>query len=128
MASLTPLLAFEMSYRVSTYLTLSGKKELVELPDGAYGEWIVYQNQLPTYHIRCFDKQSESGKIIAELLSTGEESIESILEKMNTRRGIKLSLEGVPEPRIELKSELKELALKDFPRNWLKDLKNKNGK
>lgn len=91
-------------YRVTTFLTLFGKKELVELPDSSYGEWVVYENGFPKYYINCFNSYSESNQIILRLLSDKAESIQSILNKINRKKGLKLYLE-------------------DIPANWIKEIK-----
>ena|SRR3569833_522241 len=38
-----------------TVYTLTGKKHLYKLGDGAYGEWLIFKENIPVYYLNIFD-------------------------------------------------------------------------
>ena len=58
-----------MKYRINKYLTLNGKTQKVTLPDSAYGEWIIYENNEPKYHVNIFNYKSKSDCLIFVILN-----------------------------------------------------------
>ena len=77
-----------MKYKLTKYRTLTGKKEILELTEDAYGQWIVYQNKIPKYHINCFDFENESNQILNSLLLKKQQSIDEVLETINKKNSI----------------------------------------
>jgi len=109
-------------YRQLSYHTLSGVRKFIDPGDFSYGEWIIYEDKIPKYHIRTFDK-NPSDKIIDELIASKRESIESIVDKVGNIHNKKLTI-GKNRPIIRLvkKSELIELDLIPLPYEWVKQL------
>jgi len=105
-------------YRVTSFLTLSGIRRIVELSDMTYGEWIIYEGRIPKYHIASFDGSKSSKKIDA-LLDSKKETLDTILTKINKATGQSLCERNSPFIRIKLSSELVELDLKPIPLEWL---------
>ncbi len=58
-----------MKYRINKYLTLNGKIQEVILPDSAYGEWIIYENNEPKYHVNIFNYESKSDCLVFVILN-----------------------------------------------------------
>jgi len=101
-----------------SYYTLKGVKKLIVLGDLTYGEWIVYNKGIPEYHINVFD-DAQSNEIIRQLIESKTETIESIINEINNKQGVRLSLGSRPFLRIVKAEELIELNLTPLPGNWL---------
>lgn len=108
-----------MAYRVSTYLTLKGIRQFVDLSDFSYGEWIIDNNRSPAYHINAFDKFN-SEKSIGDLIEK-ENSIDLLLKKINKNNKVNLSLHGKPWG-ILIKSEITNIQLDSLPISWLESI------
>ena len=108
-------------YREITYRTLTGTKRFIELGDHAYGEWIIYENDQPKYHVNIFDKSAASLKI-DELLHTKEQNIEAILDMISKANRVNLSLGKRPVIGIIKKSKLISLNLGPLPESWVQQI------
>lgn len=108
-----------MKYKLTRYRTLTGKKEVLELTEDAYGQWIIYQNKIPKYHVNCFDFDNESNQILNSLLLKQQQSIDEVLETINKKNSINLSIEKAPLLEIKVGSEMKELKLEPLPLEWV---------
>jgi hypothetical protein len=108
-----------MQYRVLTYLSFHGKVDVIDLSDLSYGEWIVYDNKVPKYHINCFEKNDSDLKI--KYLLDKKKNINNIIDIINNENNITLSLSNKPLG-IMIKSELKNLELKPFPISWVENI------
>ena len=113
-----------MKYRVTTYKSFSGDRKIVELPDSTYGEWIIYEDNVPTYHIDCFREDSESDALIQNYLSIKDKnhSIERLLKQLRNTTGNKLSFRSIPFFSKKVSSEIQELDLKPIPLSWLENI------
>jgi hypothetical protein len=109
-------------YRQTSYYTLKGIIKHIELPDSTYGEWIVYDNKIPKYHINSCDKSSNSDILILDLIQNKIESIDDIINKINNKQGTKLSLGKTPYIELIKTSELVDLELSPLPEVWIKNL------
>ena len=109
-------------YSFVTYLTITGTRQHIELPDQTYGEWIVYERGKPKYHIDCFGSQSASNVLIKHLIQSKRMSIEDMLTEINKAKGSCLSLGKKPMVRIVLKRTQKKLQLDPLPVAWVKQL------
>lgn len=109
-------------YRVTTYYSIKGLIKFVDLGDFTYGEWIVYDNKIPKYHINSFNKGSNSDILINSLLESKKETIESIINKINIEQGTKLSLGNRPLIELIKKSEMMNLDLTPLPEHWIKTI------
>jgi hypothetical protein len=109
-------------YRVITYYSLNGLTKFVDLGDSTYGEWIIYDNEVPKYHINYFNKDSDSDIAINSLLENKKETIQNIIYKINNKQGIKLSFGSRPSIEIVKKSELINLKLPPLPKDWVKNI------
>lgn len=108
-----------MKYKLTTYKTLTGNKEILELTEDAYGQWIIYQSKKPKFHVNCFDFENESNQILNSLLLAKQQSINKILNNINKKNNINLSLEKAPLIEIKVASEIKELELEPLPLEWV---------
>ena len=108
-----------MKYKLTTYRTLTGTKEVLEIPKKKSGQWIIYQNDEPTYFVDCFDFKIESNLIMNNLILSERRSIDEVIKRIRKNKKIKLSLPKTPIFEIEVKSEEKELDLQPLPEEWI---------
>lgn len=106
-------------YKLTTYRTFVGNKQIVELTDNAYGQWIIYQNKKPMFHIDCFDFENESNQILNRLLLAQQKTIQEVLNTINKKNDVKLSIEKAPLLEIKVNSKIKELNLEPLPLEWV---------
>ncbi len=108
-------------YLQITYYTLTGLRDFIEIGDHAYGEWIVYEDRLPKYHVRSFD-QHPSNALINYILLQKKDGIESIVAKISSAKRIKLSLDNRPVVRFFKEEKLVSLDLGPLPESWVKQI------
>ncbi|NVK53213.1 MAG: hypothetical protein HWD85_09780 [Flavobacteriaceae bacterium] len=108
-----------MKFKLTTYKTLVGTKDVLEIPKKKSGQWIIYQNDKPAYFVDCFDFKEESNLIMNHLILSGGKTINQVINNIKRKKNISLSLPKKPFLEIEVKSEEKELQLKPLPEEWL---------
>lgn len=108
-----------MKYKLTTYRTLTGTKEILEIPKKKSTQWIIYQNDEPTYYVDCFDFKNESNLIMNNLILSERKSIYEVVKKIRKENKVKLSIPKTPIFEIEVKSEIKEFQLEPLPEQWL---------
>ena len=108
-----------MKYKLTKYKTLRGNKEILELTENAYGQWIVYQNKKPRFHINCFDFESESNQILNSMLLAQQKTINEVLSIINKKNQTNLTIEKAPFLEIKVDSTIKEFHLKPIPLEWV---------
>ena len=107
-----------MKYKLTTYRTLTGTKEVLEIQKKKSGQWIIYQNDEPTYFVDCFDFKQESNLIMNNLILSERKSIDKVIKDIRKKKNVKISLPKAPIFEIEVKSEIKELELAPLPEDW----------
>jgi len=108
-----------MKYRTNKYLTLKGEIQKVTLPDSAYGEWIVYENNEPKFHVNIFDYESKSNCLVNIILNENELEFESILTEINSKLERNLTLSVKTNFGIKINSKLVESDLDTLPFKWI---------
>lgn len=104
-----------MKYRINKYLTLNGKTQKVTLPDSAYGEWIIYENNEPKYHVNIFNYKSKSDCLIFVILNENKSEFKSILNNINERFKRNLTLTSKTSFGIKINSRIVESELGSLP-------------
>ncbi|NVJ46335.1 MAG: hypothetical protein HWE07_04380 [Cytophagia bacterium] len=112
-----------MKYRVNQVWSLRGIIELVDLGDQSYGEWIIYENKLPRFHISCFRTDSESNSLLNQLIQKNEWSIERVIDTINQSEKRSLRLYKRPFLSIITSTKLREINLVPLPIEWIKTIK-----
>ena len=112
-----------MKYRITTFKTLTGKLDFIDLGDHAYGEWVIYESKIPKFHVDCFRENSRSDSLINELIKNHGWTIERILNRINVMEGRKLEFVKRPLIEIEDSSELRELQLGPLPLEWIEKIR-----
>lgn len=107
-----------MTYKLTTYKTLIGTKEILEIPNKDF-QWVIYQDNKAKYHVDCFDLQTESNVLMNSFVLCEKRTIDSVIKEIATRNNVNLSVKKPPLIEIEVKSELKELDLEPLPLEWL---------
>ena len=108
-----------MTYKLTKYKTLTGTKEILELPKRKRTEAIVYQNDTPAFHVDCFDLQTESNVVMNSLVLGQKRSIAEVIKEIGRKNNVNLSVREAPIFAIEKSSELKDIELPPLPENWL---------
>lgn len=105
----------------NTYRTFSGVKDLIELDEKATTQFIIYQDDQPTYFVDLYDLSVESNSMMNSLTLCAKRSIEDALELINKRNNLNLY---IPQPskiglKIKTDSEDVEVELEHLPEEWL---------
>ena len=108
-----------MKYKLTSYKTLTGKKEILEFIENAYGQWIIYQNKKPKFHINCFDFDNESNQILNGWLLAKQKSIHEVLGMINRKNKTNLTIEKASFLEVKVDSEIKEMSLDPLPLEWV---------
>ena len=108
-----------MTYKLTTYKTLTGTKRILELRKRKRTEAIIYQNEEPSYYVDCFDLQTESNVIMNSLVLGQKRSITNVIKEIAQKNNVNISVKEAPLLSIEKSFELKEVELPPLPENWL---------
>ncbi|CAL2089539.1 hypothetical protein [Tenacibaculum sp. 190524A02b] len=108
-----------MVYKLTTYKTLTGTKQILELQKKKRTEAIVYKGNQPAFFVDCFDLQTESNVKMNSLVLCQKRSIEEVIKDISKRNNIDLSVKEAPLFSIEKSYEYREVELPPLPENWL---------
>lgn len=108
-----------MTFKLTTYKTLTGEKKIARYEEKVSGKWIIYENKVPTYFIDCFDLQNKSGLLLNDLLFSEKKTIKQIIGEINKKYQKNLSIEKPPFFEIIKETTKEELDLKVLPSEWL---------
>ena len=92
-----------------------GVKEVLEFVENDYGQWIVYQDNKPKFHIDCFDYSSESNRLLNDWILSKQRSVDQVLNSINRRNHINLPLKNTPLFVLKAESKTTEISLKPLP-------------
>lgn len=110
-----------MTFLATTYRTLSGTKEIIEIPNKKDTEWVIYQDGKPKYYTDFYNLEIESNAMMNSLVLCTKRSIEEVLELINKKNNINLSVPKITRLgfKKKIKSFEKELNLEPIPEKWL---------
>ena len=108
-----------MTFKLTTYKTLTGTKEILELPRRKNTEAVVYLDNQPAYHVDCFDLQTESNLIMNSLVLAQKRSIAEVVKEIAEKNDINLSVKDAPLFSIKKESRVTEMELPPLPETWL---------
>lgn len=106
-------------YKITTYTTLTGTKQVVDFLKKKSCQWIVYENDTATYLVDCFDFKSESNLKMNNLILSEQKSICEVIREICKTHRVKLSLPKKPLCVLKSSSKIQELALEPLPDEWL---------
>lgn len=110
-----------MKLKKNTYRTLFGIKKVIETPVKKYHQWVIYQDNKPSYFVDFYDLEKESNAMMNSLVLCTKRSLDEVLEIINKKHKVNLS---VPKTnRLTFKKKLYskevELDLAPIPEKWL---------
>ena len=110
-----------MNFVINTYITISGIKKVVEISKNKYHQKLIYQDNKPAYFVDFYDLQKESNAMMNILVLCTGDSIDKVLNNINTHYNINLSIPIISRIGIQkkIKSEIINLDLKPIPLKWL---------
>lgn len=110
-----------MTLLATTYRTLSGTKEIIEIQDKKDTEWVIYQDGKPKYYTDFFDLEIESNAMMNSLVLCTKRSLDEVLKLINQKNNINLSVPKISRLgfKKKIKSVKKELNLEPLPEKWL---------
>ena len=110
-----------MTFLANTYRTLSGTKEIIEIPNKKETEWVIYEDGKPKYYTDFYDLEIESNAMMNSLVLCTKRSLDEVLELINKRNNINLSVPKITRLgfKKKIKSVKKELTLEPIPEKWL---------
>ena len=110
-----------MTFLATTYRTLSGIKEVIEIPNKKDTQWVIYKDNKPAFFVDFYDLEKESNAMMNSLVLCTKRSLNEVLELINRKNNIKLSVPKISRLGIKkkIKSEYKEIDLEPIPEKWL---------
>lgn len=108
-----------MNFKVTTYKTLIGKKRYLETLEKDNYQWVIYSGKRPKYFVDAFDLKTTSNAILNSLLISSKRTIEEIIQILNLKFNLNLSVSKAPSMSFKIKSEVKQFKLEPLPEEWL---------
>jgi hypothetical protein len=106
------------NYQIITFQTAVGRFHFVELGNHVYGEWIIYENDIPKFHIDLFSGNTDSDHLVKQLIETENKGIEGIIKAINSSLNLNLSFRKRPKKEWIVETKLKAFDLKPLPIQW----------
>jgi hypothetical protein len=105
----------------TTYRTFSGTKTVIEIAKRKPTQWIINENDQPKFYVDLYDLSIESNAMMNSLVLCAKKSIRDVLEAINQKNNINLSITKVSKLGIKkkLKSVPKSINLEPLPEKWL---------
>lgn len=108
-----------MTYKLTTYKTLTGKKEILETKSQKSTEAIIYKDDKPSFLVDCFDLKTESNVQMNYLVLCQQKSMKTVINEISEKNNINLTIKEAPVLSIAKKSIETELELPPLPLEWL---------
>lgn len=110
-----------MKLLATTYRTLSGIKEIIELPVKKQTQWIIYKDNKPSFFVDLFDLAKESNAMMNSLVLCSKRTINEALILINNKNNINLSVPKISRLGFskKIKSEVRNIDLGPIPKEWL---------
>ena len=105
----------------TTYRTFSGTKKVLEIPERKSTQYIINENDIPKFYVDLYDLSIESNAMMNSLVLCAKKSIRDVLEKINKRNNIRLSIVKISKLGIKKKltSKPTQMNLEPLPEEWL---------
>ena len=110
-----------MKFKISSYRTFSGTKNIVEVLRKKDTQWVIYENNKPKFFVDFFDLETESNAMMNSLVLCGRRPLHVVLEMINKKNNINLSIPVISKLgfKKKLSSKVIELNLEPLPEEWL---------
>jgi len=104
-----------MKFNLTTYKTLTGKKEIVELIEGNNWQAVIYKDEKPSFYVDCYDLQTEANVIMNTLVLCQNKSMSSVISRIAKQNRINISVKEIPVMSLKSDSKTIELDLPPLP-------------
>ncbi len=108
-----------MTFKLTTYKTLKGTKEILQLKKKKSTEAIVYKDNTPSYFVDCFDLKTESNVLMNSLVLCKQRNINDVILEIGKKNNVNLSVKEAPFFSIEKSTVDTEMELPPLPEDWL---------
>ncbi len=108
-----------MTFKLTTYKTLTGKREILETKQSKSTEAIVYKDNEPSFFVDCFDLATESNVEMNHLVLCQQRSMKTVIKEIGEKNNVNLSIKEAPLFTINKTSVKTELELPPLPLEWL---------
>lgn len=108
-----------MTFKLTTYKTLTGTTRILELPKKKNTEAVVYLDNQPAFHVNCFDLQNESNLKMNSLVLAQKRNIADVIKEIAEKNNVNLSVKDAPLFSIKKESTVTEMELPPLPETWL---------
>jgi hypothetical protein len=108
-----------MTFKLTTYKTLKGEKQILETKSKKRTEAVIYENNQPAYLVDCFDLQTESNVQMNYLVLCQQRSMKSVIEEIGEKNNVNLTVKEAPLFAIKKSTEDKEIQLPPLPLEWV---------
>ncbi|WP_299124443.1 hypothetical protein [uncultured Tenacibaculum sp.] len=108
-----------MEFKLTTYKTIRGTKEILELKDYKATEAIIYKDGSPRFYVDCFDLCTESNVIMNSMVLCRQQKLKEVIKEIGRMNKVNISIQKAPFFSIKKKVEFKKLELPPLPKKWL---------
>lgn len=105
----------------TTYITFSSIKKVIEVPKGKPTQYIINQDDKPTFYVDLYDLSIEANAMMNSLVLCAKKPMKEVLKALNKKNNIHLSITKISKLSFKKKKTSKEieLNLKPLPEEWL---------
>ncbi|WP_442265211.1 hypothetical protein ACSIGC_12815 [Tenacibaculum sp. ZS6-P6] len=108
-----------MTFKLTTYKTLTGKKEILETKQQKNTQAIVYQNDKPSFWVDCFDLKTESNVQMNYLVLCQKRSMKEVIKEIAKKNNVNITIQEAPLFSVKSDSIDTEIQLPPLPLEWL---------
>lgn len=108
-----------MRFKLTTYKTLNGTKQILELKRRKSTEAIVYKDNSPSFFVDCFDLQTESNVKMNSLVLCQQRKLDEVIKEIGEKNNVNLSVQKAPLLSIKKDAEYTDMDLPPLPESWL---------
>ena len=108
-----------MQFNLTTYKTLTGKKEIIEVKRERSSQAVIYKDDEPTYFVDCYDLHTEVNVLMNSLVLCQKKCIKSVVKNIGEKNNVNIYIKNTPLFTIGSTSETIELDLPPLPEEWL---------
>lgn len=108
-----------MNFKLTTYKTLTGEKQILETSSQKSTEAVVYQDDQPAYWVDCFDLQTESNVQMNYLVLCQQRSMKEVINEIGEKNQVNLTVKKAPLFSISKSSVEKDVELPPLPVEWV---------
>lgn len=99
-------------------LTFFGIRISYRMLDSAYGEWLIYENNLPKYYLNIFDPEYAS--LRKNTLDSGIDVVEYLKEKITPLNSRLMFSDNIIGIKFNNRASIKSISVEKIPNEFLK--------